>query len=304
MTCSVIIATKYRLDDVLNTLKSIKIQAVLPSEIIIVDQNTSEDLKCAVFSLLNGKDSGTVLKYIHDPEITGLTHARNVGIERNESDIVIFLDDDVILEEDFISNMMKIYSKHPDIYGISGIITNFTMSRIERVFNKIFFIGNFVDKRPVISSSHIYRDFEFVPVSVLYGGLTSYRKEVFEEFEFDENFIDYGLSEDFDFSFRVSRKYKLVISPKVRLEHIGSDAGRTSGKKHRESLILSLHYFLKKNLDRTIYNYLSFAWLNVGFVLDALLLGFYKQDFDLLKGCLGGIKKVFLKEESDFIKSA
>lgn len=303
MTCSIIIATKYRHVDVLNTLESVKIQSCLPNEIIIIDQNVSVELKDAVFSMMNGKDFGCALKYIHAPEITGLTHARNVGIEKNESDIVLFLDDDVILEEDFISNMMNIYITHPDIYGISGIITNFSMARIERIFNKVFFVGNFTDQRPVISSSLKYRDFKFLQVSVLYGGLTSYRKEVFNEFSFDENFIDYGLSEDFDFSFRVSRKYKLVISPKARLEHIGSDAGRTSGRKHRENLILSLSYFLNKNLDRNIFNYLSFAWLNVGFILDALLIGCYKQDFDLLKGCLSGLKKLILNKESDFIKS-
>lgn len=302
MTISVIIATKYRLVDVLNTLKSIEMQSYLPKEIIIIDQNISNDLKDAVHLLLNGNESGIVLKYIHDPEITGLTHARNIGIENNESDIILFLDDDVILERDFISNMMDVYSRHSDIYGISGIITNFTMAKIETIFNKVFFIGNFKDRRPVISSDLRYRDFEYIPVSVLYGGLTSYRKEVFKEFQFDENFIDYGLSEDFDFSFRVSRKFKVVIAPKARLEHIGSDAGRKSGRKSRESLILSLNYFYKKNLDKNIYNYLSFVWLNVGFILDALLIAGYKQDFDLLIGCFEGIKKLILNGESDFIK--
>ncbi|MBI4847208.1 MAG: glycosyltransferase family 2 protein [Nitrospirae bacterium] len=304
MTISVIIATKYRHVDVLNTLKSIEIQTFLPTEIIIIDQNTSEELKDAVFSLLNGKGTNTVLEYIHDPGITGLTHARNVGIERNRSDIVLFLDDDVILENDFIFNMMQIFMKNPDIYGVSGIISNSSMSWLERLFNKVFWVGNFTDMRQIISSDLRYRNFEYVPVSVLYGGLTSYRKEVFEGFKFDENFIDYGLSEDFDFSFRVSRKYKVVISPKAILEHVASDIGRKDNKKLIESIILSLNYFFRKNLEKNLFNYLSFIWLNAGLVLNALLIAGYKQDFTMLRGCWHGIKKLLLQGESDFIKTS
>ncbi|MBI4843141.1 MAG: hypothetical protein HY809_02300 [Nitrospirae bacterium] len=184
----------------------------------------------------------------------------------------------------------------------SGIITNFTMAWIERLFNRVFFVGNFKDRRPVISSGLKYRGLEYVPVSVLYGGLTSYRREVFDEFKFDENFIDYGLSEDFDFSFRVSRKHKVVISPKARLEHIGSDTGRKNGRKIRESLILSLNYFFRKNLKKNPYNYLSFMWLITGLIVDALMIAMYKRDPELLIGCLEGVKKLLVKGRSDFIR--
>lgn len=306
MTISVIIATKYRHKDVLNTIKSIELQTCLPKEIIIIDQNISSDVKNAVFSLFNSlneiKKDDIALKYIHDPQITGLTQARNRGIEENESDIVLFLDDDVILEKDFIFNTLEIYRKYPEIYGISGIMTNFKIGRVENIMRKVFELGSFADQRPFIATNPKYRNVEYVPVSILHGGLTSYRKEIFQEFKFDESFVGYGLSEDFDFSFRVSRKYKVVIAPKARLVHVDSDLGSVNERKHRESLILSKHYFFKKNLDKNIYNYLCFIWLNIGFVVDAVLLAIFRQKIDALIGNVKGVKKLIKGENSDFIQ--
>lgn len=70
MTISAIIPTKYRHQDLLNTIESISLQTTLPNELIIVDQNTSSDIKNAVFSMVNRlerfKKNNIILKYIHD----------------------------------------------------------------------------------------------------------------------------------------------------------------------------------------------------------------------------------------------
>ena len=50
-------------------------------------------------------------------------------------------------------------------------------------------------------------------VELCSGGNTSYLREVFEEFFFDEEFDGYAPMEDIDFSYRVSRKYKLIVDP-------------------------------------------------------------------------------------------
>lgn len=307
MTISVIIPTKNRHEDLLNTIKSIILQTRIPNEIIIVDQNTSSDVKNAVLSLFNSLDNikrdNIILKYIHDPQITGLTQARNKAIEKNESDIVLFLDDDVILEEDFIFNILGIYKKHPEIYGASGIITNSERGLIGDILYKIFMKGNFTDQRYLINTDPKYKDADHIEVSKLPGGLTSYRREIFQEFTFDENFIKYGLSEDFDFSFRVSRKYKIVITPKARLEHVCSDSGRVNDSKAIESLILSMHYFFKKNLDRNIYNYLCYIWLNVGYIVVGIFCAIFRRRIDLFTGYIKGFKKLIKGESSDFIQT-
>ncbi len=309
MTISVIIATKFRHQDLLNTLENISLQALLPNELIIVDQNISSDIKNAVFSMFNRLDkfkkNNIILKYIHDSQITGLTQARNRGIEKNESDIVLFLDDDVILEKDFIFNILEIYRKYPEIAGVGGFITNFVtgynMGLVSKIFLKIFHLGYFADSRIPIYINPKYKDTEYVTTSKLFGGLSSFRKEIFQEFKFDENFIGYSILDDVDFSFRVSRKYKIVIAPKARLMHIKSDVGRIDYKKYAEAIIYQTHYFFKKNLDKNIYNYICFIWFNIGSVVRAMLSLIFKQNPKGIVGTCKGLKKIICREDSDFL---
>ncbi|MBI4680351.1 MAG: glycosyltransferase family 2 protein, partial [Nitrospirae bacterium] len=232
------------------------------------------------------------LKYIHDPGITGLTQARNRAVKENECDYVLFLDDDVILERDFILNILEIHKKYPEIYGLSGIITNLKIGWTETFIRKIFEIGIFADKRIFVYSNPKYHNYEVVEVAFLPGGLTSFKKEVFQDFQFDENFLQYGLSEDVDFSFRVSQRYKIAITPKARLMHICSESGKADDGKFRENLVLSMHYFFRKNLRKNIFNYFCFTWLNVGFIYNAVLMAVFKHDFNVLIGNINGIKKI------------
>ncbi|MDO8281322.1 MAG: glycosyltransferase [Thermodesulfovibrionia bacterium] len=305
MTISVAIPTKNRCEDLLNTLKSILIQAYLPSEIIIVDQNISPDVNNAVLSLFNNLDestkSGISLKYIHATEITGLAQARNVALKRNKSDILLFLDDDVLLEEDFIFHILETYRKDPSLYGVGGTITNLHQGFIGTILYKYFMRGNFTDKRMFIYSNPRYNDMEYLEVSTLPGCVMSYKKEVFQEFLFDENFIGYGLSEDFDFSFRVSRKYRLAMTPKARLEHVCSNAGRADDKKLIENVILAKHYFYKMKLHKNIYNFICYMWLHLGYAVFGFYLAVVRFNLDGLIGYTRGVRKIIRGESSDFI---
>ena len=63
-------------------------------------------------------------------------------------------------------------------------------------------------------------------VAWLSGCNMSYRKELFDEFSFDERFEGNGWGDDRDFSYRVSRRYRLVATPDARLVHKEVPAGR------------------------------------------------------------------------------
>lgn len=306
MTISVIIPTKNRLKDLLNTIRTVLIQTYLPNEIIIVDQNVSSEIKDEVMALLNNSDvskrDNIAVKYIHDPQITGLTQARNRGIEKNESDIVLFLDDDVMLEKDFILNIVEIYRNYPYIYGASGIITNYQTSLIGKIYYILFWLGAFKDQRSIIYTNSKYSTKEYVKVSKLSGGLTSYKKEVFQKFIFDENFIGYGLSEDFDFSFRVSQEYKIVIAPKARLQHIGSATGKINRENISKNTILAMHYFYKKNLKNDFYNNFCYIWWNIGCIIYGVSLVILRRRTDELIGYIKGLKELIKGKSSDFIQ--
>jgi GT2 family glycosyltransferase len=64
------------------------------------------------------------------------------------------------------------------------------------------------------------------PVEQLMGGVASFRKSVFQEFQFSTYFEGYGLYEDADFTLRVSKTGKLFLNTAAQLEHHHDAAGR------------------------------------------------------------------------------
>jgi cellulose synthase/poly-beta-1,6-N-acetylglucosamine synthase-like glycosyltransferase len=50
-------------------------------------------------------------------------------VENSKGDIVLFLDSDVVLEKNFIEEVLRVFKERPDAIGVAGYITNI---RIER----------------------------------------------------------------------------------------------------------------------------------------------------------------------------
>ena len=96
LTVSMIIPTKNRPGELLQTLQSIAVQARLPDELIIIDQsavNIEEEIQRLV-----GSCPGLTLKYRWMPEVAGVVQARIRGVGEATSDVVFFVDDDITLE--------------------------------------------------------------------------------------------------------------------------------------------------------------------------------------------------------------
>jgi GT2 family glycosyltransferase len=63
-------------------------------------------------------------------------------------------------------------------------------------------------------------------VEQLMGGVSSFKKSVFETFKFSTYFQGYGLYEDADFTLRVSKTGKLYFNTKAKLNHYHDSSGR------------------------------------------------------------------------------
>src|SRR5258708_7249400 len=126
-TVSVIIPTKNRPIDLGLTVESLFHQSTLPIQLIVVDQSGTEESKDPVERLC-AEASPEVrervqLCYILDAATTSLTAARNRGMGRAQGDIWLFLDDDVVLEANFLEELLAVYEQHPHVSGVSGIIS-------------------------------------------------------------------------------------------------------------------------------------------------------------------------------------
>jgi len=292
LTSSVIIPTLGRPQELKKMLLSLLEQGILPNEVIIVDQSIDNTSELMVKKMFNNssesKSEKIVLKYIHDRNITGAAQARNRGQEEATSDIVFFFDDDVFLEPNYIEEVIKIYEKYPYIDGVGGVITNYSMNFSSKLFHKVFFRGAFADKRlSLYVGSNKYHFVELVETRMMGGGVMSVKREILNKYRFDERLWGYSFGEDIDFSFRVSERHKLVISPKAKLYH-ESLGDKSNVQKHSERIICFNYYFFKKNLGKNLVNYSSFVWLCVGISIEAILRLLLKSNNKPLRGLISG----------------
>lgn len=253
MNFSLIICTYMRSNQLLCLLESVQNQNKYPNEILIIDGSTNNDTAVAL------KDNKFInLRYfLVSEKDRGLTKQRNFGISKVDasSNIVCFLDDDTVLEPNYFENLLATYVFFPEALGVGGYICNEV--RWEKVLenykakaNEFYFDGwkrkegsRFIlrkklkldsDCPPGFSSLFSHgRSVGFLPpsgkiyeVEQLMGGVSSFRKEVFDTFRFSTYFEGYGLYEDADFTLRVSKVGKLYLNTSAKLKHFHAESGR------------------------------------------------------------------------------
>lgn len=285
---SVVVPTKNRKNDLQRFCDSICKQTVLPDELIIVDQSEN-----ATELDVNHLDSLIPVKHIHDQSISGLCAAKNVGIKYCNGDVIHFFDDDIILSQNYFETINKHFTEHPEYYGLCGRQQNSVSSKIKLLAFDMFHRGAFKDIRKKCNSG--YNKENIVNTRILPGGVTAYRKEVFEKYRFDEVLIRYCFGEDMDFSYRVSFEYKLGFATDALVIHNHSMADRYDAVESFACKMAGYSYFYRKNIEKSILNRLSYLLVNIGIVVDACGYALRNRNLNSLRGLKKGQK--YLKEE-------
>ena len=251
-----------RAQPLLKLLQSVAKQTLYPNEIIIIDGSTNDDTEIILRENLFKN-----LKYFRvDDTHRGLTKQRNYGIEQvaKSSEIVCFLDDDVILESDYFEQLIATYLPYPDALAVGGYITNevaWEPSDNKNNPNKFYYDGWMRDEpsrfklrkkfslqpdeppgfMPTFSHG---RSIGFLPpsgkvyeVEQIMGGVSSYKKAVFETLSFSAYFEGYGLYEDADFSLRLAKTGKLYVNTKAKLCHYHDGSGRPNQFKYGNMVV-------------------------------------------------------------------
>jgi len=248
----------------LKLLESVRKQTVYPDEILIVDGSKNEETEIA---LLHNKFKN-LKYYLVDEKDRGLTKQRNFGIKNvsNVTEIVCFLDDDTVLDDDYFEQLLNTYKVYPEALGVGGYIRNeikweYVGFNYQPKINEFYLDGwkrkegiRFVlrkklgldsDCPPGFSPlfSHA-RSVGFLPpnnrvyeAELLMGGVSSFRKKVFESFHFSTYFEGYGLYEDADFCIRVAKAGKLYVNTNAKLNHYHEDSGRPNQYKYGKMVV-------------------------------------------------------------------
>jgi GT2 family glycosyltransferase len=284
---SIIIPTYNRIDDLSACLASIGIQTALPKEVIIVDDSETDDVRYCIESFQDDfQKIGVLLKYIRNTAGKSLTIARNLGIQNTNGAIILFLDDDVVLDECYVEGILDTYARFPSAMGVQGLIQNIEKTNyFISLFNRFFYLGHNekLRSRVLPSTSCTYPSIPEgyrspVLCEWLSGCNQSYRKEVFLTLQFDEKLTRYSYKEDVDLSYRVFKTWplSLYLTPVARCDHNVSQTGRLAKKARIEMEEIYSLYFFYKNIDQKTTNKCIYLWSRAGYLIKNIGIVFFK----------------------------
>ena len=299
MTFSFVIPTKDRPRELNKMFNSIMKQSRMPNQIIIIDQSKPHNiLKKNVKSILQAQK--IKLNYVHNQEISGLIEAKSISIKYNECDYISFFDDDIVLEPDYLKSIETAFLLDPNMLGVNGFIMNLPKKNyLSRFFFQITHFGLFEDNRIMTLRSFKTGDYLPKPVNVLSGGLSTWKKEVFDKvpFDFHNGIHSY---EDVEFSIRVKKNFShaMFVVPNAKLYHFHSAGNRKSLLKKVERDVFEVIIIFKKNKKDSLL-YIDLLILLLGLFFNSFFLSLIKLEFNFIylffKGLRKGITRKIVK---------
>jgi len=221
---SVILCTRNRcapLQRALSTVAGLSFGQGCKWELIVVDNGSTDFTKEVVETFAAG--SRLDIRYVFEGR-KGLSHARNAGIGQARGEIIAFIDDDMVLQADWLEAIARESSARPDVS---------------------MFFGQTRAMRPELAKLSVKEDaaektyvFPSDPGEPGCGNNMMLRKETFAKVgEFDVALgagSTIGSSEDTDYTYRVLRAGGLVAyCPSILAYH---DHDRVSSEKIRRLL--------------------------------------------------------------------
>jgi glycosyltransferase involved in cell wall biosynthesis len=210
---SLIIPTYNRQQILCDTLRMAVAQDYPNFEIIVVDQTTeqSDELKATLHAL------GDRVRYVR-LRTPNLPMARNVGVRNSTGDVLVFIDDDVIIDPDYLSKHAAHYGNGSTVGGVTGL-TKPVNAPSGAVMMQAY--------ESICGVPPGLRIGDVAPAKTLVGGNTSYWRRAFlESGTSDERFSGCGWGEDTDLSMRVRRcGYELLFDSNIQIIHLAVPAG-------------------------------------------------------------------------------
>jgi N-acetylglucosaminyl-diphospho-decaprenol L-rhamnosyltransferase len=203
---SVIIVNWNRLDDVLKNLRNLRHQTELRTEIVVVD-NGSTDGSAERLSELGW------IRLIRLATNVGPAEARNYGVRNASGEYIVFLDSDSLLPKSGLAKLVSRMEADPTIGIIACRIVNSRTRKIDAWIHAL------------PASSHELLEFDTYSFCAAGAIARSHALRAAGPF-WDELFI---YNEEVDLSIRMLKAgYRIVYCPVVRVYHHVSENGRVA----------------------------------------------------------------------------
>lgn len=195
-----------------------------------------------IVSCVKAEDAGDLADH---PDVTillgrpGLAAQRNTALQAlsDETDIVVFFDDDFVCDADWLSSAAQTFADQPDVVGFTGHV----------LADDIKGPGlSFADAVKLIEAPRAQGRHDVESYSP-YGCNMAFRRSAIGDLRFDERLVLYGWLEDRDFGARLAQRGgRLIKSGGACGVHMGVKSGRVAGDRLGYSQIVNPIYLLRK----------------------------------------------------------
>ena len=172
---SVVVCTYNREKYIYNVLQSIA-ENDYPKdgyEIVLVNNNCTDNTEAECTRFCNDYPD-LAFKIVNEPN-QGLSHARNCGIREANGDIIVYVDDDALVNKEYLRTYADFFATHPNIDAAGGpVIPKYETEEPSWMshYTKMLLTGYKYNGKQVK---------EFAPNDYPGGGNAAYRASIFEK---------------------------------------------------------------------------------------------------------------------------
>lgn len=185
-------------------------------EVIVVDNNSTDDTEQVVKEWINMSKNSSLKKVYLFEKRQGLSYARNTGVAKAKGQIIAFLDDDAIPCEHWARVIYEAFEKYPDALALGGkILPNFEIDRPEWLrpeLDQYISIMNLGEK-----------DKEYQSLGFPYGVNMAFRSKVFSTLSFATDLGRKGGSllsgEETELFMKIAQQGKIYYIAKMCVVH-------------------------------------------------------------------------------------
>ncbi|ADI75105.1 glycosyl transferase family 2 (plasmid) [Methanohalobium evestigatum Z-7303] len=232
---SVIIPTYNRSQTVSKTIKSVLNQTYQDFEIIIVDDNSSDNTE---FIIKSFSHFDSRVKYIKHNKNKGAPEARNTGIKNSKGDYIALLDDDDEWFPQKLEKQVKLFAKESDDIGL-----------IHCGYEKIDENGNIlIPKKKLKETGNMF--YELLESNIIGSPTNLIRSECFKKIGYCD--VQLKSCQDWDLWIRISKHYKINYIPEILARYNVSDVSISKNidsvlSGHKQILDKYFLYICKNN---------------------------------------------------------
>ena len=288
---AIVIATVGRCEELRTMLRSLATQTRLPDQVVLVDEAGEGNTLAREFPQLN--------IFVTTFPRGSASAKRNRGIHcvAPEIELIGFMDDDIVLEPQALAAMRDFWLSSPsDLGGVSCNLVNHPPLFASRLKSLKFAsrLALYDARGGVVLRSGFHTLLGNVAQTQYVQWLPStavvYHRQVLAEHSFDEWYQGYSYLEDLDFSYSISRRYKLAVLAGARFCHYPSQIGRTDPYLFGKKEVLNRLHFVRKHPELSPASCLFALAIRASM---SVILGVTRFEVAYFRRALGNLVAVF-----------